>query len=153
LAILQDKIVIFDWMYTTSAPIWPSYATRYWQIIDSIGSDSFLERHDEWDVALIAFFVAFTALAFFRFRSILAIIIMLLVGGLTMYVSLWLFNSHDALLDPLYPLLALAMSMLIFPIVKLAHEKSSLKEELKSLQVEKSRLEVELKERQETSAR
>jgi hypothetical protein len=142
LEIYRGKIVVVDW-YDGTGFEWPTPGRKAWYIINSIMNDNFLVRTDNWEILFITLFVCASGLLLFFFPTGRIVFCLALSGAALLFYCRWLFDSQNIILDPLYPLFSLTVSVLIFPVIKLAHERSSLREQLKSLEAEKKRLEDE----------
>ena len=105
-------------------------------------------RFDEWNVMIVFLLVVLSAFTFLYVRSGIAIVIHVVAAGVSLLTSIWLFVSHSTLLSPMPGIVTLLLCAFVFSVVKVVHERNSLKEELKSLQAEKLRLEGELEQKQ-----
>jgi len=139
LKIYAGKIVVVDWFDGTDF-VWPSLGRRAWYVVNSIANDNFLVRTDEWDILLIMLFLCATAVLVFFFPSGRSVFGLLVLGGIFLQTCRWHIASNNIILDPLYPLATLALSILVFPVIKVLHEKNVLKQEVKSLKEEISSL-------------
>jgi hypothetical protein len=68
------------------------------------------------------------------------IFVSFLISVATIAVSIWLFERYDVLFQPIYVVVPLVLSGIIFPIVKVSGEKRIAEEKIKSLEEENRRL-------------
>ena len=142
LEIYKGKIAVLD-LYEGGRFEWPTSGRKTWYVINSIFNDNFLVRTDAWELLLITIAVCGSAVLINFFPAGRMVAALCLVGVAFFFYCRWLVASQNLILDPLYPLFTLALSLAVFPVVKLAHERTSLQEQLKLLQAEKSQSNAE----------
>jgi hypothetical protein len=135
----RGKIVFVDWMGATGYRF-PTYAWIYMQVFGAYFSSSFIAVHNEWNVLLITTLVILLSVLSYTVRNGLMVFISFLLAVASVAVSLWLFNSHDILFDPIYIIVPIFLCGIILPIVKVAGEKRLAEEKIKSLEEENRRL-------------
>ncbi|MBI3005949.1 MAG: hypothetical protein HYY49_11140 [Ignavibacteriales bacterium] len=150
LEIYRGKIVVIE-LIDFRTFVWPTLGRKVWYIINSIMNDNFFVRTDSWEILLMTTFLCGSAILLFFFPTGRILVGLLLSGVAFLFYCRWLIASHNIILDPLYPLVTLAISLLLFPIVKLAHEKHALTEEVKSMNERVKALEGELKNEEKAS--
>lgn len=136
----RDKIVIVDWGALSQYQS-PSLGWGYVQIISSILTRSFVDRYNEYDLFFIMLTVVFLSVISFNYRGIVTVLVSLVLALGIVALTLWLFDRHGILFDPVYVLVPIILCGVVLPIVKLAEEKRMLLEQIKSLEEEKRRLE------------
>lgn len=145
----RNKIVIVHWSDPTERDFYLTWSyTGYTSILHSIFDKTMVTRFDEWNVMIVFLLVVLSAFTFLYVRSGIAIVIHVVAAGVSLLTSIWLFVSHSTLLSPMPGIVTLLLCAFVFSVVKVVHERNSLKEELKSLQAEKLRLEGELEQKQ-----
>jgi hypothetical protein len=133
------KIVFIDWAGATDYRFF-SYAWIYMQVFGAFFSGSFVSVHNEWNVLLITTLVLLLSVLSYTVRNGFMIFISLLLIVGSVVISIWLFDSHDVLFDPIYIIVPIFLCGAILPIVKVSGEKRLAEERIKSLEEENSRL-------------
>ncbi|MBM4160282.1 MAG: hypothetical protein FJ217_04190 [Ignavibacteria bacterium] len=139
-AFYRDKIVILDWGALSQYQS-PSLGWGYVQIIGAILTRSFVDRYNEYDLFFIMLAVVFLSVISFNYRGMVTLLLSLVLSLGIIALSLWLFDHHSILFDPVYILVPILLCAIVLPIVKLAEEKRMLLEQIRSLEEEKRRLE------------
>jgi hypothetical protein len=117
-----------------------SYAWIYMQVFGAFFSGSFVSVHNKWNVLLITTLVLLLSVLSYTVRNGFMIFISLLLIVGSVVISIWLFDSHDVLFDPIYIIVPIFLCGAILPIVKVSGEKRLAEERIKSLEEENSRL-------------
>ena len=135
----RGKIVFIDWVGGSEYRFF-SYAWIYAQVFGTYFRGSFVSVHNEWNVLLITTLVLLLSVLSYTVRNGLMMLIsfLLIVGSVVL--SIWLFDHHDILFDPVYVMVPILLCGTILPIVKVAGEKRLAEERIKSLEEENSRL-------------
>ena len=141
----EGKIVLLDW-YGIRQYQWPSQGWMYFQIFGSVFQRSFLSVHDEWNVLLITTLVILLSVFSYTMRNGLTVILSFALAVAMIVVSIWLFDSHNVIFDPIYVIVPIILCGFILPIVKTAGEKKIAEATIKSLEEENKRL-LELQRR------
>lgn len=141
----QGKIVMLDW-YGTRHYQWPSHGWMYMQVFASVFQRSFLSVHDEWNVLLITTLVILLSVFSYTMRNGLTVLLSFALAAAMIIISVWFFDSHNVIFDPIYVLVPIILCGFILPIVKTAGEKKIAEATIKSLEDENRRL-LELQRR------
>lgn len=135
----QGKIVMLDW-YGIRPPPYQSYAWLYMQVFGSVLQRSFLSVHSEWNVLLITTLVILLSVFSYTMRNGLTVLLAFALLVATVVVSVWLFDTHNVIFDPIYVLVPIVLCGLVLPIVKTSGEKKIAEAAIKSLEEENRRL-------------
>ena len=135
----KGKIVIIGWNGLSGAQIFPR-EWEYAQIINSVFTRTFVRVHNEWNVLLITTLVILLSVLSYTIRNGLILFISLILAAGAFAMSVWLFDAHDILFEPVYVMVAIVLSGCILPIVKISGEKMLAEEKIKSLEEENRRL-------------
>lgn len=135
----RGKIVFIDWAGVTEYRFF-SYAWIYLQVFGAYFNNSFVSVHNEWNVLLITTLVLLLSVLSYTVRNgfMMLVSFLLVVGSVAL--SIWLFDYHDILFDPIYIIVPILLCGTILPIVKTAGEKRLAEEKIKSLEEENHRL-------------
>jgi hypothetical protein len=95
-------------------------------------------------MAVIFVMIILAGALVFSIRTPLAVIILMIAEGLVLYLSIWLFSSHNIIYDPIYLLLSLTLCLFILPAAKVSHEKGFYMKQLELADEEIKRLEEQL---------
>lgn len=135
----RGKIVIIDWNRVQSYRF-PSIGWAYFQVFGAVFNRSFVSVHNEWTVLLITALVVLLSVFSYIFRNGLTVFVAFVFAAASVVVSIWLFDSHSVLFEPVYALVPILLCGFILPIVKIAGEKRIAEERIKSLEEENRRL-------------
>lgn len=141
----QGKIVILDG-YGLRPYRFQNYGWMYMQVFGSVFQRSFLSIHSEWNVLLITTLVLLLSVFSYTMRNGLTVLLSFALAAATIIISVWLFDSHNVIFDPIYVLVPIILCGFILPIVKTAGEKKIAEATIKSLEDENRRL-LELQRR------
>ena len=141
----QGKIVMLDG-YGIRPIQFQSSAWLYVQVFGSVFQRSFLSVHSEWNVLLITTLVILLSVFSYTMRNGLTILLSFALVAAMIVISVWLFDSHNVIFDPVYVIVPIILCGFILPIVKTAGEKKIAEATIKSLEEENRRL-LELQRR------
>lgn len=135
----NGKLVMVDWAGIRNFAV-PSYERMYFQVFGSVLGRTFLRVHQEWNALLITTLVILLSVFSYTMRNGLTIALSFGLFVATTLISMWLFNSHHVLFDPLYVLVPIVLCGMILPIVKTSGEKKLAETVIKGLEEENKRL-------------
>ena len=141
----QGKIVMLDW-YGIRQYQWPSQGWMYTQVFGAVFQRAFLSVHSEWNVLLITTLVLLFSVFSYSMRNGLTVLLSFVLVVAMVIVSVWLFDSHNVIFDPIYVLVPILLCGFVLPIVKTSGEKKIAEATIKSLEEENRRL-LELQRR------
>ena len=118
----------------------------YTQVFGAVFHRSFLSVHSEWNVLLITTFVLLFSVFSYSMRNGLTVLLSFVLVVAMVIVSVWLFDSHNVIFDPIYVLVPILLCGFVLPIVKTSGEKKIAEATIKSLEEENRRL-LELQRR------
>jgi hypothetical protein len=124
-ATLSGKIVVISWPFMTTGAKWQwiGYGRVYAQLIGAILTNRFVQRYNQWDLAIVFLTIILAGALVFSVRTPLAVTFLVIAQGFVLYVAVWLFSSHGILYDPTYVLFTLVVSTAVLPVVKVSHER------------------------------
>lgn len=145
------KIVVINWPFMTTGGNWKwiGYGRIYAQLIAAILTNQFVDRYNQWDLAIVFLIIILAAALVLSLRTPLAVITMIITQGLFLYISLWLFTSRSILYDPLYPLFALVLCTFVLPVAKVSHERGYYKKQLEIAEENNANLEGTIRRQSE----
>ncbi|MEK6756835.1 MAG: hypothetical protein AABZ02_11850, partial [Bacteroidota bacterium] len=92
---------------------------RYRSVIQSIIEKNFISRSGTGHLWLSLACLAVAAFIAYWFRPLLAVLLVFVLAVGTLFFGSYLLDSQKLLIDISYPLIALAMAMLFFPVITL----------------------------------
>ena len=119
----KNKIVIINWIDASNNRT-RDMLGKY-KVGSIINATIFNQNYTRIEIEnyIISFlFIAFIGILFFRLRSLYVLTISLCLIFGTIGIGIWLFIATQCIFDVIYPIVAIILSVLIFWLLKLAHE-------------------------------
>ncbi|MFH0991953.1 MAG: hypothetical protein V1799_18250 [bacterium] len=139
----NNKIVILSWNWMHQEGEYASFAHSmyYSAIIKAVINNEYISRYDELALIVIFLVIVIFAILFYSMRVGVGLVVAVPLFPAAILVPRWLYFQHNVLFEPLYILVAIFLSVMILPLLKIIEERRVALETIKSLEEEVRRLE------------
>lgn len=97
------------------------YLSAYSSAIENIMDGKITRKSETGYLWLSVICVVIAGFIAYRFRMVAAILLMFILAVCTLLFGSYLYDSQNILVDIFYPLLAIAIAMVVFPVIALEH--------------------------------
>ena len=114
------KVVVINWMYSTPTDFFAKLPLA--NVISNVLRNRFYAKHEALTYLLSIITILSIAISSARYRIRWVIYTSLFLAAGVFVFAVWVFLSFRVLFDPLYPLLAIILSVIIFSLLKMSRE-------------------------------
>ena len=116
---IRDKIVLISWSQSRSP--WQTWPQAF--VMQSIINGRLITKYDRLPLWLACAMIMLAGFLSLKLRPLIAAGIIVALGLAAYLISVWALAAHLLLLNMTYVSLAALLSALVFPLVRIAHEK------------------------------